>query len=588
VDEGSTYRVVENGVVSRFSKASIFAGLVSGDLHAGDDFFDNQTSLRAIIQGGDNNDVLKGGSAGDYLFGDTGEDLIDGRAGGDVLVGGDGADYLEGRRGDDVLNGEDGDDRLSGGIGNDTIRGGDGIDYLWGDDDDDLLDGGAKNDVLSGGRGNDSLEGRRGNDELYGGIGDDSLSGGMGDDSIFGESGRDLLFGDDDNDLIYGGDDPDVVHGNSGTDSLDGGAGDDRIYGDDGNDSLEGRLGQDRLEGGLGADTLSGGLDNDLLMGDGGIDVFYGDDGNDILWRDGQAEEQLVGGAGFDFEIYTNGFTSQQSEVLIQAARRWGTILVDDLPNVPTLPGRFIDDLSIIADVQAIDGQGGTLAHARVLGKRGGSLLPYAGTMTLDSAGGNSSRLLGICIHEIGHILGIGSLWEDKQLLFYLNADNPVFIGDRATAEYNSLFNTFAFGVPVENVGGAGSVGGHWRESVLGTELMTSVVGDVNPISRITIASLADLGYVVNMNAADAFEPIQLPTTGLITAKAEGADAVLVKLTSPPTAASASLATATDAPATRSSAQIADAVFADGDFSRLFGAGDDLAVVRKYRPPRRR
>src|SRR5262249_24095573 len=49
----------------------------------------------------------------------------------------------------------------------------------------------------------------------------------------------------------------------------------------------------------------------------------------------------------------------------------------------------------------------------------------------------------------------------------------------------------------------------HWRESILANELMTGWAGPgVNlPLSRITVASLADLGYVVNMNAADSFTP---------------------------------------------------------------------------------
>jgi hypothetical protein len=69
---------------------------------------------------------------------------------------------------------------------------------------------------------------------------------------------------------------------------------------------------------------------------------------------------------------------------------------------------------------------------------------------------------------------------------------------------------------------------------------------------------------------------------------AGGADGVLVKLTSPPAAASARIVLDDAALQARSSAQFADAAFAAGDFSRLFAATDDGAVVRKYRPPRHR
>ena len=47
---------------------------------------------------------------------------------------------------------------------------------------------------------------------------------------------------------------------------------------------------------------------------------------------------------------------------------------------------------------------------------------------------------------------------------------------------------------------------GHWRQSVFGDELMTpAFTGNVHPLSRVTVASLADLGYVVNLAAADAY-----------------------------------------------------------------------------------
>ena len=63
--------------------------------------------------------------------------------------------------------------------------------------------------------------------------------------------------------------------------------------------------------------------------------------------------------------------------------------------------------------------------------------------------------------------------------------------------------------VPVENRGGRGTADAHWRDAVFGTELMTGFVGRTgNPLSLMTIASLADLGYQVDRNAA---EPYSLP-----------------------------------------------------------------------------
>ena len=69
----------------------------------------------------------------------------------------------------------------------------------------------------------------------------------------------------------------------------------------------------------------------------------------------------------------------------------------------------------------------------------------------------------------------------------------------------------------MENTGGPGTRDGHWRESVHNSELMTGWIeggGSVNPLSAITIASFADMGYVVDMSAADPyvlFNPLGAP-----------------------------------------------------------------------------
>ena len=68
--------------------------------------------------------------------------------------------------------------------------------------------------------------------------------------------------------------------------------------------------------------------------------------------------------------------------------------------------------------------------------------------------------------------------------------------------------------------GGAGSQDGHWRESVLGDEIMSPFVsGSVEPLSAITVQSLADLGYSVDVSQAD---PYRLPPRGSLTRRAPG------------------------------------------------------------------
>ena len=60
--------------------------------------------------------------------------------------------------------------------------------------------------------------------------------------------------------------------------------------------------------------------------------------------------------------------------------------------------------------------------------------------------------------------------------------------------------------VPAENDRTYGSVNIHWRESVFGTELMTSVLqAGRDALSAITIQSLADIGYTIDVEAADSY-----------------------------------------------------------------------------------
>jgi hypothetical protein len=71
--------------------------------------------------------------------------------------------------------------------------------------------------------------------------------------------------------------------------------------------------------------------------------------------------------------------------------------------------------------------------------------------------------------------------------------------------------------VPVENCGagspvncGAGNVNAHWREPVFVNELMTGFLngGMANPLSRLSAASMEDLGYTVNYAASDPYTQV--------------------------------------------------------------------------------
>jgi hypothetical protein len=212
----------------------------------------------------------------------------------------------------------------------------------------------------------------------------------------------------------------------------------------------------------------------------------------------------------FDIQLNFQGLTTTEQAIFDRAAARWEQVIVGDLPNA-TYNGRVVDDLLIDASATAIDGVGGTLGQAGPDRFRTGTLFPYHGSMQFDTADlasmERNGSLLSVIEHEIGHILGIGTLWDDRGLLTGAGTSNPRFTGARATAEYNAIFGVHESGVPVENTGGSGTRDAHWRESVLSSELMTGWAGPGTalPLSRITVASLADLGYQVDISKADAY-----------------------------------------------------------------------------------
>ena len=234
-----------------------------------------------------------------------------------------------------------------------------------------------------------------------------------------------------------------------------------------------------------------------------------------------------------DYEIvlrFGPNTTEAQKEVFRAAATRWQQVVRGDLPDFPInkaagdcgenepAENGTVDDLIIYAEVGPIDGPSKTLGYAGPCVIRRGGLSAY-GIMRFDSedvpkleAEGSFS---GTILHEMGHVLGIGTLWRDPErgLLNYagsdcLEATSIGYTGAAAKSEYAALGGSGD--VPVENEHGRGTKCGHWDEETFDTELMTGFAEGALPLqlSRMTIASFEDLGYVVDKNVAD---PYQIP-----------------------------------------------------------------------------
>jgi hypothetical protein len=222
----------------------------------------------------------------------------------------------------------------------------------------------------------------------------------------------------------------------------------------------------------------------------------------------------------FTIEIrFQGGLTDSQQAAFAGAADRWVQVIVGDQPDIE-VDGDLIDDLLILASGATIDGPGTVLGQAAPTHARraadGAWLTPCKGFMQFDTADlaqmEVQGTLLDVITHEMGHVLGIGTMWDAQNLVTPPPDDpaalvDPVFVGRAAMAEYGQLTGGGEpVPVPVENEGGDGTARGHWRESVFGNELMTGFVGSSgNPLSTITVASLSDQGYEVDLAAADAF-----------------------------------------------------------------------------------
>ena len=210
----------------------------------------------------------------------------------------------------------------------------------------------------------------------------------------------------------------------------------------------------------------------------------------------------------FDIElVFVGDFIEGQKSVLEYAARRWMSVITEDLPDyeftqgwsgtcggqsIEIPAGDRVDDLRIyvgsVEDAEDTNvGYGGTNLLRE-------NHLPIFGCMTFNS---RPSYLQITTPHEVGHVLGFGTrVWGKLGFLQDPDGDRH-FNGPLAIAAFDDAGGRDYTGkkVPVE--------GSHWRYSVLPGELMGPRGGEA--LSAITVQSLADLGYGVDVTQADSY-----------------------------------------------------------------------------------
>ena len=258
---------------------------------------------------------------------------------------------------------------------------------------------------------------------------------------------------------------------------------------------------------------------------DEGYEVRFDLDGDGIIG----IGDFLIFVNNFGKKVPSSLFTENQKNVLRYVARRWMAVITEDLPDyeftqgwsgrcgdqsyeIPA--GERIDDLRIY--ISTFKG-GSVVGWGSPHLLREETHLPVLGCMAFDLQNAN---LLITGLHEIGHVLGFGTIWDNLGLLQDLSHDDPNadthFNGSLAIAAFNDAGGRNYTGakVPVQKMDGS-----HWRGNVFDHdqgELMLPWGGGA--LSAITVQSLADLGYGVDVTQAD---PYTLPgaTAGKVSAK---------------------------------------------------------------------
>ena len=226
----------------------------------------------------------------------------------------------------------------------------------------------------------------------------------------------------------------------------------------------------------------------------------------------------------FDLELIfvpNHRLTSSQVDLFKKAALRWQGIITKGLTDMDYTPpwdsdkdhdwegarsGRVVisgavDDVKILVTTtdKFKDGAVGGLIQWR--SENGLPILSQVviAENILTSENENSGVLEKVVLHELAHALGFGTSWGDQ---VEDASQDAYFSGPLAIAAFDAVGGKNYKGkkVPIGS-------NGHWRGSVFGNELMASNADMTRPapLSLITIQSMADIGYSVDVTKAERY-----------------------------------------------------------------------------------
>eukprot|EP00591_Stephanopyxis_turris_P012690 CAMPEP_0195512646 /NCGR_PEP_ID=MMETSP0794_2-20130614/4532_1 /TAXON_ID=515487 /ORGANISM="Stephanopyxis turris, Strain CCMP 815" /LENGTH=825 /DNA_ID=CAMNT_0040640477 /DNA_START=251 /DNA_END=2728 /DNA_ORIENTATION=+ len=232
----------------------------------------------------------------------------------------------------------------------------------------------------------------------------------------------------------------------------------------------------------------------------------------------------------FSIQLMNMGENKVFDEAFQYAKEQWESVIVGDVVGYagrdpdrggPDLfNGMFntgyhgsVDDLVIGYEVTDLEdrsvlGTAGPIYIRRNVG------IPISGSIQLDS--GQLSKMTPddvkiIVTHEMGHVLGIGTMWDNACGSNCQNGDYT-YTCPKAIEEHAKLGTSTS--LLLEDEGGTGTACSHWDDASFSNEFVSEIMtgtfksGKIQVLSRVSAAALEDIGYQVDYCGARDFTVI--------------------------------------------------------------------------------
>jgi hypothetical protein len=217
-------------------------------------------------------------------------------------------------------------------------------------------------------------------------------------------------------------------------------------------------------------------------------------------------------GGEFNIEITfgqgSEGFSQAMADAVLEAAEFWENAITQS-----SFGADHTLNIEVGGEVQAEE----VLASAtwtEAAYDANNNLMPILGISnintnpdTVDFFNSDIESFTRTMIHEFGHVMGIGTLWEANNLIEPTTATYDA--NTNAGIVYGELLGLDTpMAIPLTTGEGQGSDLSHWDEGIFSNELMTheaETSGVSMPLSMMTLASLQDIGWNVDYNAAEFY-----------------------------------------------------------------------------------